>query len=161
MSGLEGFALHLAQTPQGRPIEISECRGLDAIGEHAREEPSRKMGGSDPGQMVSPLEAKLVGVEAGRLATAASSLSRSDDNGAGLTEASPAPLALWRFAISRRLTGPWACAPLRPIRPRFAGRLRRGVQRGAIAPHLRRFDPIDRSSRLVGPIDPDGVAALA
>ncbi len=32
---------------------------------------------------------------------------------------------------------------------------------GAIAAHLRRLDPIDRSSRLVGPINPDGVAALA
>jgi hypothetical protein len=30
------------------PIETSECRGLDAIGEHAREGPSRKMGGRDP-----------------------------------------------------------------------------------------------------------------
>src|ERR1700733_4422067 len=47
-SGLEGFALHLAQAAQGRPIEISECRGLDAISEHAGEEPSRKMGGRDP-----------------------------------------------------------------------------------------------------------------
>ena len=47
LSGLEGFALHLAQTPQDRRIEIPECRGLDAIGEHAREEPSWKMGGSE------------------------------------------------------------------------------------------------------------------
>jgi hypothetical protein len=96
-----------------------------------------------------------------RLATAASSLSRSEDDGAGGTEASPAPLAFWRFATLRRLTGPLARAALRPIRPRFASRLRRGAQRGAIAPHLRRFDPIDRSSRFVGPIDPDGIAALA
>jgi hypothetical protein len=48
LPGLEGFAVHLAQAAQDRPIEISERRGLDAIGEHAREEPSRKMGGSDP-----------------------------------------------------------------------------------------------------------------
>ena len=48
LCGLEGFTLHLAQAAQGRPIEISECRGLDAIGEHAREEPSGKMGGRDP-----------------------------------------------------------------------------------------------------------------
>ena len=65
-SGLEGFALHLAETPQGRPIEISECRCLEAMGEHAREEPSRKMGGSEPAQMVSPLQTKLVDVEAGK-----------------------------------------------------------------------------------------------
>src|SRR5271170_6190790 len=96
-----------------------------------------------------------------RLATAASSLSRSDGDGAGGTEASPAPLAFCRFAISRRLTGPWACAALRPIRPRLASLLRRGLRRGAIAAHLRRFDPIDRSSHFVGPVDPDGVASLA
>ena len=66
MSGLEGFALHLAQMPQDCPIEIPECRGLDAIAEHAREKRSRKMGGSEPAQMVSPLKAKLVGVEAGK-----------------------------------------------------------------------------------------------
>ncbi len=66
LSGLEGFALHLAQTPQDRRIEIPECRGLDAIGKHAREEPSWKMGGSDPAQLVSPLEAKLIQVEAGK-----------------------------------------------------------------------------------------------
>jgi hypothetical protein len=48
LSGLEGFALHLAQAAQDRPIEISECRRLDAIGEHGRQEPSRKMGGRDP-----------------------------------------------------------------------------------------------------------------
>jgi hypothetical protein len=40
LSGLEGFALHLAQATQDRPIEISECRGLNAIGEQARQEPS-------------------------------------------------------------------------------------------------------------------------
>ena len=60
------FTLHLAQAAQGRPIEISECRGLDAIGEHAREEPSWKMGGGDPAQTIPPLEAKLVCVEAGK-----------------------------------------------------------------------------------------------
>ena len=59
-------ASSLLQTPQDRPIEISECRGLDPIGEHAHEQPSRKMGGSDPAQMVSPLEAKLIQVEAGK-----------------------------------------------------------------------------------------------
>src|ERR1700728_4286018 len=111
----------------------------------------------------SPCQAKYATVmlRPERLATAASSLSRSDDDGAGGTVASPAPLACWCFAISRRLTGPWACATLRPIRPRSTSSLRRGLRRGAIAAHLRRFDPIDRSSRLVGPIDHDGVAALA
>ena len=57
---LEGV---VSQTPQDRPIEISECRGLDPIGEHAHEQPSRKMGGSDLAQLVSPLEAKLIQVE--------------------------------------------------------------------------------------------------
>ncbi len=56
----------LAQTPQDRPIEISGCRGLDPIGEHAHEQPSRDMGGSDPAQMVTPLEAELIDVEAGK-----------------------------------------------------------------------------------------------
>src|SRR5271165_6496879 len=60
---LEGV---VSQTPQDRPIEISECRGLDPIGEHAHQQPSRKMGGSDPAQLVSPLEAKLIQVEAGK-----------------------------------------------------------------------------------------------
>ena len=60
---LEGV---VPQTPQDRPIEISECRGLDPIGEHAHQQPSRKMGGSDPAQLVSPLEAKLTQVEAGK-----------------------------------------------------------------------------------------------
>ena len=43
-----------------------ECRGLDPIGEHAQEQPSRKMGRSNPAQVVSPLEAKLIRVEAGK-----------------------------------------------------------------------------------------------
>ena len=63
---LEGFVPYLAQTPQDRPIEISECRGLDPIGERAHEQPSRNMGGSDPAQMVSPLEAELIRAEAGK-----------------------------------------------------------------------------------------------
>ena len=63
---LESFVPGLAQTPQDRPIEISERRGLDAIGEHAQEQPSREMGGSDSAQMVSPVEAKLIQVEAGK-----------------------------------------------------------------------------------------------
>ena len=63
---LEGFVPGLAQTPQYRPIEIPDCRGLDPIGEHTHEQPSRKMGGSDPAQMVSPLKAKLIQVEAGK-----------------------------------------------------------------------------------------------
>jgi len=62
---LEGFVPGLAQTPQDRPIEISECRGLDPIGEHAHEQPSREMG-NDPAQMVTPLEAELIHVEAGK-----------------------------------------------------------------------------------------------
>ncbi len=60
---LEGV---VPQTPQDRPIEISECRGLDPIGEHAHQQPSRKMGGSDPAQMVTPLEAEPIHVEAGK-----------------------------------------------------------------------------------------------
>ena len=63
---LEGFVPRLAQAPQDRPIEISECRGLDPIGEHAHEKPSGEMGGSDPAQMVSPLQTKLIQVEAGK-----------------------------------------------------------------------------------------------
>ena len=35
------------------------------------------------------------------------------------------------------------------------------VRRGAIFLHFRRLDPIDQSSHLVGPINSDGVAALA
>ena len=61
-----GSRLELAQTPQDRPIEIPECHGLDPVSEHAHEQPSRKMGGSDPAQMVSPVEAKLIHVEAGK-----------------------------------------------------------------------------------------------
>ena len=63
---LEGFLPGLAQTPQDRPIEIPECHGLDPVSEHAHEQPSRKMGGSDPAHMVSPVEAKLIHVEAGK-----------------------------------------------------------------------------------------------
>ena len=63
---LEGFVPALAQTSQNRPVETPECRGLDPIGEHAQEQPSRKMGGSNPAQVVSPLEAKLIRVEAGK-----------------------------------------------------------------------------------------------
>ena len=63
---LEGFVPVLVQTSQNRPVEIPECRGLDPIGEHAQEQPSRKMGGSNPAQVVSPLEAKLIRVEAGK-----------------------------------------------------------------------------------------------
>ncbi len=50
-----------------RPIEISECSGLDPIGEYAHEQPSREMGGSDPAQIVTPLEAELIHVEAGKV----------------------------------------------------------------------------------------------
>ncbi len=44
---------------------------------------------------------------------------------------------------------------------RFATRCRLNVRRPAIVAPFDRLDPIDRSSRLVGPINPDGVAALA
>src|SRR5208337_2832597 len=80
---LEGFIPGLAQTPQDRPIAISECRGLDPIGEHAHEQPSREMGGNDPAQMVTPLEAELIELRPERLATKASIVSRSDADGAG------------------------------------------------------------------------------
>ena len=60
---LEGV---VPQTPQDRPIEISQCRGLDPMGEHAHQQPSRKMGGSDPAQLVTPLEAEPIHVEAGK-----------------------------------------------------------------------------------------------
>ena len=63
---LEGFLPVLVQTSQNRPVEIPECRGLDPIGEHAQEQPSRTKGGSNPAQVVSPLEAKLIRVEAGK-----------------------------------------------------------------------------------------------
>ena len=63
---LERPVAPLAQTTQDRPIEIPERRGLDPVGEYAREQPSRKMSGSDPAQMVSPLEAKPIHVESGK-----------------------------------------------------------------------------------------------
>jgi uncharacterized protein DUF3489 len=44
-------------------------RSLDPIGEHAHEQPFREMGGSDPAQVVSPLEAKLIRVEVGNAPT--------------------------------------------------------------------------------------------
>jgi len=62
---------------------------------------------------------------------------------------------------SRRPTGSLVRGAPRPIRRRFASRRRLNVRRDAIVAHLRRVDPIDRSPRLVGPINPDGVAALA
>ncbi len=46
--------------------ETSVPPGLDPIGEHAQEQPSRKIGGSNPAQVVSPPEAKLIRVEAGK-----------------------------------------------------------------------------------------------
>ncbi len=49
-----------------RPVEIPEYRGLDPIGEHTQEQPSRTMGGSNPAQMVTPLEAELIHIEAGK-----------------------------------------------------------------------------------------------
>ena len=52
------------------------------------------MGGSDPAQLVSPLEAKLIQVEAGKLVTEASSISRSDADGVGGTDASPTSTCL-------------------------------------------------------------------
>src|SRR5271165_6104882 len=76
---------------------------------------------------------------------------------------------------SRRATGiSWATGSISPrgwkasrgpgpsVFPRMPT-AKRGlnVRRGALLAHLRRLDPIDRSSRLVGPINPDGVAALA
>ncbi len=64
---LEGFVPVFAQTPQERPIEIPEFRSLDPIGEYAHEQPSRDIGGSDPAQMVTPLEAELIDVEAGKV----------------------------------------------------------------------------------------------
>ena len=63
---LERFPSGFSQAPQDRPVEIPERRGLDPIREHAHDEPVRKMGGSDPAQMVSPLEAKLIPVEVGK-----------------------------------------------------------------------------------------------
>jgi hypothetical protein len=62
---------------------------------------------------------------------------------------------------SRRPTRSRPRGGLGSIRRRLASRRRLNVRRGAIVPLLRRLDPIDRSSRLVGPINPDGVAALA
>ena len=62
---------------------------------------------------------------------------------------------------SRRPTGSQARDALGPIQRRFASRRHLSVRRRAIFAHLRRRDPIDRSSRLVVPINPDGIAALA
>ena len=39
---------------------------LGSIGEHAQEQPSRTKGGSNPAEVVSPLETKLIRVEAGK-----------------------------------------------------------------------------------------------
>src|SRR5271165_7086581 len=69
--------------------------------------------------------------------------------------------SLFRASPSRRPTISRARGALRPIRRRFASRRRLNIRRGAIFLHFRRLDPIDRSSRLVGSINPDGVAALA
>ena len=49
----------------------------------------------------------------------------------------------------------------RGLRRCFASRRRPTLRHRAIVAHLRRLDPIDRPSRLIGPINPDGIAALA
>ena len=94
------------------------------------------------------------------IATEASRVSRADANGAGGTDASPALFAFRRVAI----TPPDGFANSRRARADLVA-LRKSVtlsvRRSPIFAHCRRLDPIDRSSRLVGPIDPDGVAALA
>src|SRR5271165_3039989 len=69
--------------------------------------------------------------------------------------------SIFRASPSRRPTGSLAHGTFRPIPRRFAGRSRLNVRRCAIPAHLRLRDPIDRSSGLVGTINPDGVAALA
>ena len=69
--------------------------------------------------------------------------------------------SLFGTSPSRRPTGSQARGALGPIWLRFASRRRLNVRRSPIFAHCRRLDPIDRSSRLVGSINPDGVAALA
>ena len=69
--------------------------------------------------------------------------------------------SLFAASPSRRPTGSQARGALGPIRRRFASRRRLDARFGAIVAQLCRPDPIDRSSRLVGPINPDGIAALA
>ena len=71
------------------------------------------------------------------------------------------PGSLSAASPSRRPTGSLPRGALRSIRWRFASRRRLNVLCGAMFAQLRRLDPIDRSSRLVGPINTDGVAALA
>ena len=94
------------------------------------------------------------------LATEASRVSRADADGAGGTDASPAPFAFRRVAI----TPPDGFADSRRARAdlvalRKSVTLQRAARRYLL--HFRRLDPIDRSSHLVGPINSDGVAALA
>ena len=45
---LEGFVPRLAQAPQDRPIEISECRGLDPIGQRTVQKLRRPSSGLEP-----------------------------------------------------------------------------------------------------------------
>src|SRR5271165_1085361 len=71
------------------------------------------------------------------------------------------PGSLSAASPSRRPTGSLPRGALRSIRWRFASGRRLNVLCGAMFAQLRRLDPIDRSSRLVGPINTDGVAALA
>ena len=81
-----------------------------------------------------------------------------------MAQAEPMPRwrrSLFRASPSRRLTGSPAWSAFGPIRRRFAGRPSLSRRYDAIFAPLRLRDPIDRSSGLVGPINSDGVAALA
>ena len=74
---------------------------------------------------------------------------RRNANGAGEASVPPAPSASAREtldAFGRETFRPQHGSASRPV---------------AIFLHFRRLDPIDRPSHLVGPINSDGVAALA
>ena len=57
--------LRLSNDPQRPLVQFAKRRGLDPIGQNPPEQPARQMGGSDPAQMIAPLEAKLVDAKVG------------------------------------------------------------------------------------------------
>ena len=120
------------------------------------------MRGRIAAQMVSPLEAEFIQTEVGQARDQGVERSAALKALALAGAKSCQRRSLFGDWSSRRLTGSLSSGALRPIRRRLInGRALSRSSSGAIAAHLHRFDPIDRSPKLVGPINRDRIAALA
>ena len=133
-------ALRSANNAQRRFIEIAKCGRLTPISQNPQEQPARQVSRSRAAQMITPLKTKLVGVEGGKAATAASSVSASLGDDA------------WRERLSPTSPDRHPCDITLPVALAASPRVERSSISGQVLPAKRRFDPLHLQSRLSRPI---------